>query len=272
MEIIQEKTVVELSFATKYFDVGESNFHWHKNYELLYLPEKSCDFWVDGEVIRANKGDIIAIEEHIVHKFLAQSHSTPVLIMQFQPKILLNTNVSTFPLRTHISAQEIEDIPQLNQKIDSLLSLATDEESVPDTNDNLFLQSLFVTLYLLLMRYFPSSKIHSASRKDRIDFYQITEFVNENFAENINIKELSSILFMSKRRISSLFAKYTGTSLNDYINQLRIKNANKLLDSGSSVTEAAFASGFQCIRTFNNVYKEQMNITPSEYIKKSSLS
>ena len=58
-------------------------------------------------------------------------------------------------------------------------------------------------------------------------------------------------------------------SLNEYINSIRIKNANELLSNGVSVAEAALESGFQSIRTFNNTYKDFMGIKPTEFLKKS---
>ncbi|MBR2452814.1 MAG: AraC family transcriptional regulator [Clostridia bacterium] len=268
MEIIREKTEVELSFLRKVVGVNQTDFHWHGNYELCYLPEKPCDFWIDGEIVKAKRGDIVVIEEHIVHKFFAQSENTTVLVMQFQPRILLNADFGIPHLKKHITAEEIDKVPQLRQKFMSLLDIVSNEKSVAYTKDNLFLQSLFTALYFLLVRHFPLNKTDAASKKDRLDFYHIVEFVNKNYTEDINIKRISSELFMSTRRISSLFFKYTDTSPNDYIDLMRIKNANEMLDNGSNVTEAAFASGFQCIRTFNNVYKKHMKITPSEYIKK----
>lgn len=269
MEIIQEKSKFELGFNIKNFNVGDSDFHWHNNYELCYLPEKSCNFWIDGELVQANKGDILAIEEHIIHRFMAKSDHTPVQILQFQPKILINTGIAIVPLKKHITSQEIDNVPQLKEKIFSLFDLIKTEKNAPNTMDNLFFQSLSVALYFLLMRNFSYTENISELKKDRLECYKIIGYVNEHFKENINVKEISSTLFISKRRIAILFARYTGIGLNDYINLLRIKNANRMLLSGSSVTEAALSSGFQCIRTFNNVFKDIMRMTPSEYLKKN---
>ena len=45
------------------------------------------------------------------------------------------------------------------------------------------------------------------------------------------------------------------------------RKANELLKEGHNISEAAFGSGFQCIRSFNNIYKNLTGITPSEYLK-----
>ena len=86
--------------------------------------------------------------------------------------------------------------------------------------------------------------------------------------EDININSLSNKLFLPRGRLSAIFTKYSGTSLNEYMNSLRIQNANILLKQGYTITEAAMESGFQSIRTFNNVYKKITGITPSDYAGK----
>lgn len=58
--------------------------------------------------------------------------------------------------------------------------------------------------------------------------------------------------------------------LNEYIYSLRIKKANDLMNQGYSVTDAALQSGFQSIRTFNNIYKKVCGMTPSDYKKRFS--
>ena len=90
--------------------------------------------------------------------------------------------------------------------------------------------------------------------------------------ENVNVTSLAKQLFMSRERLSQIFLKYSDMKVNDYIDSLRIDNVNRLFKDGLSITEAAFESGFQCIRTFNSTYKKIMGITPSQYIQTSKKS
>ncbi len=149
-----------------------------------------------------------------------------------------------------------------------MIEITDKEYSAQKAQDNPYLQSVISSIYFLLMRYFPAEEGSATKKNDRKDFYKIAEYVNEHFKEEINISIIANKLYMSRGRLASLFSKYAGTGLNEYINALRIKNANQLLGEGKLVTEAAIESGFQSIRTFNNAYKEYMGITPTEYVKK----
>ena len=131
-----------------------------------------------------------------------------------------------------------------------------------------FLQSLATSVYFLLERHFSEEEAQFIPERDRQEFYGIIKFINERFKEDITVESIAKALFLSRGRLSSIFKKYSGAGVSEYINRLRIKNANSLLSEGKSITDAAFESGFQSIRTFNNVYKSIMDLTPSEYLKK----
>ena len=54
----------------------------------------------------------------------------------------------------------------------------------------------------------------------------------------------------------------------DFIKQMRIKKALKLLDEGGlSIAEVAYRVGFSDPKYFSRCFKAEMNITPSQYIE-----
>lgn len=267
MRIDREKTYYSLYNCICKYDAGFHNyFHWHDNYEILQILEMPCSFLIDGMVINANPGDVIVIGERTVHRFIIEHNNTKIRIIQFSPKVLINVNSSVKPIKTHITFEEIKALPGLESKLNGILDMLYQEKSTCYIEENPFYQSLMTSLFFLLMRYFADAK-NGSIKKERKDFCRITEYINEHFTERITVKSLAEMFYISRGRISAMFLKYSGMGINEYINVLRVKNANKLLIDDYSITEAAFESGFQCIRTFNNVYKTVMGISPSEYIK-----
>lgn len=93
------------------------------------------------------------------------------------------------------------------------------------------------------------------------------EFINAHFSENITAIEIGKQLYMDRKKLSEIFLKFSGVKINLYINQLRISKANELMRNGSPITVAAMESGFQSVRSFNDIYKKITGITPSEYNK-----
>ena len=84
----------------------------------------------------------------------------------------------------------------------------------------------------------------------------MVEYINENFADTMTVNSIASHFYFSRGKVTSVFKKYSGMTVNEYVNRLRIKKANEMLLRGDSVSSAALSCGFESIRTFNNSYKK----------------
>ncbi len=267
MKIVEESVKYELCSRIGKYVPKQYSFHWHNRYEICRLLRGRVSFLVDGRLIEAGVGDIIAIDEQTVHRFIVEQGDALVRINQFPLGVILNTGAAVKPIRTHISADEIQNIPGLNEALDTLYALMDGEDGAVTARDNPYFTGLCASFYFLLMRHFSADDGAGGVKNDRLLFFKITEYANQHFKENINVNSISSSLYIPRGRLTSLFLRYSGTGLNGYINALRVSRANQLMENGCNVTEAALESGFQSIRTFNNTYKEMTGMTPSEYIK-----
>ena len=267
MEIMKEVSIFEIICHTIHFDKGISDLHWHDRYELCQVVQNDCSFIIDGVTFKANVGDIIAINDKVIHQFVIKENDTLIRVCQFPLKSLINSKSILNPLKIHITAEEINKIPNLYEKLNMFFYMMEEEEGAGLTSNNPYLQSLATGIYFLLERHFSSLDSAKSDERERNEFFRIVEYINAHFKEEINVEHIAKKLFLSRGRLTSIFKKYAGESVSDYINKIRIKNANILLFGGTSVSEAALESGFANIRTFNNIYKEVMKITPSEYIK-----
>ena len=266
MQFIQENQPSEMTARTGLAHQGQSRFKWHKNCEIAMPLDKPCSFWVAGKIINAKKGDIVFINSRSVHSFIIEEDETPIALVIFDIKTILTPSVKFKPLKTHILSEEIDAISGLREKLNTLYEYASEERRAEKTADNPQMQAYIAAFYLLLMRHFPADD-ETSEQKQLTEFYGMVDYINSHFNEKINIKIIAQNLFMSREKASLLFRKYSNMKLSEYIDKLRITNANKLLSEGRSVTDAALESGFQSIRTFNNTYKNVMGISPSEYIK-----
>jgi len=244
-----------------------SFFHWHENAEFLYVLDDGFKVLIDGIMYEAKKGDLIFIGEYSVHCFICKKFME-LRLGQFSLPLLFDGYADIKPIKTHITAEEISKDPVFHDRIMHLIEIMKTIGNVTKGDKNPFAKSVFSAFYFALMEKFPSTNQNDSLKKERKEFYKIIEFVNENIIGDITIMSISKSLYMDRGKVSKIFSKYSGMSINDYINKVRVSKANELLENGCSVTEAALESGFQSVRTFNNVYKELMGITPSKYVNK----
>ena len=268
MEIVRELSKSEISCHVLTCNSAYP-FHWHDKYELCRCVDE-CDFLVDGALIHAKSGDIIAINELSVHQFLPPNNKTKIRVLQFKTDLALGIDSTARAIAPHIKNEDIKAIDGLDETVEFLFSVTEKESPCQSSQENPYLQSIVSALFFLLAKHFPKSEGDRAQKKERREFYKIAEYINMHFASDITVQSISNALYLSRGKVANVFSKYAGVSLSDYIRSVRVKNVNKMINEGYSITESAFACGFQNTRTFNNVYKKIMGITPTEYEKKKS--
>lgn len=95
---------------------------------------------------------------------------------------------------------------------------------------------------------------------------KLIKFIEENYAEPLTREELAAIVGLNANYLSTIFTTYTGKRLTAYINELRIKRAAELLkESNEKVINIAFTVGFESLATFNRLFKQQMEMTPTQF-------
>lgn len=95
---------------------------------------------------------------------------------------------------------------------------------------------------------------------------RVIDFIRENITSDISRDELAEAIDMNPNYMGSLFKAYTGQTINDYINQLRIEMAVKALqESDDKILSIALNVGFNSLATFNRVFKQITGKTPSQY-------
>jgi len=76
------------------------------------------------------------------------------------------------------------------------------------------------------------------------------------------------MFYLSKYHLCRTFKKYTGYTVNEYININRVMQAKKLLtDTEISVSDIAEQTGYQSLTNFGKVFKKYMGKRHSEFRK-----
>lgn len=94
--------------------------------------------------------------------------------------------------------------------------------------------------------------------------------IQSNFMENITIKDIANSCSCSESTVCHIFKQYKGVSVNKYLNELRIRQAKKLLKTSNlPISTIALMCGFTNINYFPTAFKKAEGISPKEYRIKS---
>ena len=93
-------------------------------------------------------------------------------------------------------------------------------------------------------------------------------FVLKNYKQGINRDKMAEMVHLSPGYFSNLFRVEIGMSFSDYLIQVRIDNAKKLLRRFDlSVEEVSKECGFNSLAHFSRTFKDRCGMPPLKYRK-----
>lgn len=132
----------------------------------------------------------------------------------------------------------------------------------------------FMELFSILFDLSNTSgqRMLSSSQRPSYDFENSDKirlfynYIQQNFANRITLDDVSRLLNMSKVSFNRFIKKTTNLTFIEYLNEVRIENASRLLvEQDFTISEIAFSCGFNNMANFNRVFKKIKGLTPSKY-------
>jgi AraC family transcriptional regulator of arabinose operon len=110
---------------------------------------------------------------------------------------------------------------------------------------------------------------HARTRDRRVEV--ILMLLEANPQRYWQLAEIAQSVNLSPGRLAHLFKSETGTSIQQYITQIRLANARHQLESTFlSIKEIAAAAGFRNVARFSSTFKNAVGTTPAEYRKSAA--
>lgn len=281
---VQSKTkhplvaVVDFSKVDEFIEEGtriSSDFYsiMFKNYCVNHLRygRQAYDFQ-DGSLICIAPKQVLSMDSEIEKKEDMLGWG-----LFFHPDLLRGTPLSEkmneytfFSYETsealHLSDKEKEILNDIIQKIETELEENMDKHS----------QTLIVSNIELLLNYcsryygrqFITRKNSNSNTITQVEKLLKAYFQNDLLKEKglPTVKYLAENVNLSANYLSDLLKKETGMNAQDHIHYYLIEEAkNILLNSSASVSEIAYALGFEYPQYFSKLFKQKTGQTPIEY-------
>ena len=106
---------------------------------------------------------------------------------------------------------------------------------------------------------------------DTIAFVKI--YIREHLKEDLSLAVLAGLCGISSGYLSRMFKEVTNTNLVEYITQIRLEEARRLIETtNKNIEEIAAGVGYQTTHYFSRRFKEHFGYTPSYYRFASNMS
>ena len=104
--------------------------------------------------------------------------------------------------------------------------------------------------------------------KNKQKIQQALHYIHENYNKNLNMAVVTNYISMNYSLFSYTFKQYTGKNFVDYLKNLRVNEAKKLLtETDMMIMDISRAVGYDNEKHFTKVFKAECGVSPSEYRK-----
>lgn len=249
----------------------ETNWHKHEEFELILIAEGHGTAMIGDFIGEYKTGDIYFIAGNLPHWFRKQHHKITgcSVVVHFKQDIF-GSNFLQLP--------ELKNINQLLQKNDGLQILPKLKKEI--TAAIIEMQELkgFQRIALLLQCLQKiSSTPHTvtltqnfSSNNNYIDpaIEKIIDFSFKRYLTPVTLQQVADVAAMSIPTFCRFFKKNIKKTYFDFIQDLRVSHACKLLTNSSKpVMEICYESGYNSWAHFSKQFKQVKKMTPSQYRK-----
>ena len=237
--------------------------HFHNNeYEIYYLKKGKMRYIIADKIFELTKNDVALIPKGVIHNTSYIGEETERFLINFSSDEITNPKLLSCFEKQLISLSEKEGF-----EFERIYKRLEKESFEKDEFSDILIKQCINELLISFAR--KEKKEASVLLEEYSETMQrAVEYINLNFVSDISLESISKKFSLSKSFFSRKFKEVTGFGFSEYITLVRIKNAEKLLLEGNtSITEIAFASGFNDSSYFTLTFKKLIGVTPLKYAK-----
>lgn len=281
-QIMNEKLQISESnpIRARYYDYDRFTYPWHfhSQYEIIYVKESHGSCFVGDSIVQYSDGDMILFGPNLPHYMRSAD-------LYHTGETDLHVRGTIIQFEENFMSYSFDSYPQFHS-IKLLLEEAKRGILFPGGESGRIRKQLesfpgytgyhqIITLLDILQEMAAVSARKSLASpcyyekfptmgNKRID--KILSFINRNYTRNLKLNEISDMANMNTSAFCRYFKEVTGKTFLQYVMDMRIGYACKLLTLGDGdISQIAVECGFDSISHFNRTFKLLTGMTPTQY-------
>ena len=249
--------------------------HQHKEFELNFVERGAGVKRVVGDSVEAvGEYDLVLIccedLEHEWENGDCSSDDIREITIQFSPDLLSHDLLSKTQFSS-IAKMFREAEHGLAFGMDAIMRVYGVLDVLAGEKQHFvqFLKVLWVLYRLSVSDYrvlASSSFAHAERNPESRRVEKVKQYINDHYTDKLRLDMLADLVGMSPAAFSRFFKLRTGRSLSDYVLDIRLGYASRMLvDSTKNISEICFECGFNNLSNFNRMFKSKRGVTPREF-------
>ena len=250
--------------------------HCHKEYELNFVERAPGVRRVVGDSVEEiGEYDLVLVGagnlEHVWEQGNCTSRDIREITIQFSPTLFegeMLTKNQFASIRKMLERARFG----ISFSLSTIMRVYFVLNSLPSEKQGFmqFLKFLYLLYELSVSqdaRVLASSSFAKTENKEESTRVQkVKQYIDSHFAEQLSLSSMANLVGMSPVSFSRFFRQRTGRTLSEYIVDIRIGCAARMLvDTDKNISEICYACGFSNLSNFNRTFKSKRHSTPREF-------
>ena len=250
---------VELHIVSENHPRYNMQFHWHSDIEIIHISKGTLSLTLNDAHYILTEGESIIIPGGVVHGAVPSECEYECLI--FSKSILYVAP----GIKRLIKSRLLYPV-----KFDESKTIAELFSVMRAENLNqLQLMSLIFSVINETVEKQDGTKTISEEKIERIK--PAIVYIEDNYNNHISVSDLARECLMSSNYFIKYFKDVTDQTPVEFIIKYRVEAACEMLLSGFSVTDTAFACGFNDLSYFIHIFKKETGISPKKYATQKNM-
>ncbi|GEM_PF-263110 len=283
----REHTVIpDRTFPLNVFHIRETDPdmfcippHWHEHLEWIVVKKGRFSMQVGAEFREVGEGGCVFVNTTELHSAFPLESGSELYALVFGEALLRNHALDHTEIRyirpllegrlTLSSFYRPEEAGGIRNRLLEIVSeYRGGHTGEREAGFELLIKSGLLGVLGLACRIcgVPNEGSAKSGRRAESAVYPLLVHLSEHFNESIEIKEAAKICCVTPTYFCHVFKRTTGKTLTEYVNMLRVHEAESLLRSGGrSVQEVSRLVGYADAGYFARVFKKFKGIAPGRY-------
>lgn len=240
--------------------------HTHNHWELLIVIAGQLKHILNGYTEICNRGYACLIRPSDAHRieYVNNEHKLEFINFTFS----METAKKFFEFYNTYPVQLNGEAPLHFSLNDAFIDSIINQALIAQASNKETYEQHSVLLVHQLLTFFLSQQLNSNNAYPQWlnDFLY---FLHDPRSFKMKAEELAAYTAYSYSHLSRIFKQYLDRTLIDYINEIKILYAKRLLrTTQKSIIEISLDLGFNSVSSLNHLFKEFTTLTPSQYRKK----
>jgi len=243
--------------------------HFHSAVEIIVPLRGTVSYLVEGTQYDVEKGEILIVPPGMEHSLWMEAGSSRQLFL-YEPEPILAMRDAQ---RMSKALNRVFYLKKDSPGCEEIRNILLDIVNIYQENDTLWNTACYsgiLKMYSLIGKYYLTAAVPKKQSNPRATETEVITgvmtYINNHYQEEVTLDQVASFAGFSRYYFSRYFRQQTGSSFKDFLCQKRLQVAIDLLtNTRKSIQEIARESGFGSVATFNRIFREYRNCTPTQF-------